>query len=172
MFERDLLACEEKGGGEGRKRREQGRRQEQAQLLTASANHGSVWEPWSQLRLSLRFCLPWACIQPWAWLSKPSPTLPRANTGTSDPLPILPAWLWQLVCEPGCDLCPAAAAGPQPTQQETPAAFQLSHPELQVRWETDKPTGSVLAAAPPQARQTETIHHKWALLPLFRAWQS
>lgn len=58
VFERDLLACEEKGGGGGRKLREQGRRQEQAQLLTASADHGSAREPWSQLRLSLRFCLP------------------------------------------------------------------------------------------------------------------
>lgn len=104
VFERDLLACEEKGGCGGRKRREQGWRQEQAQLLTAFADHGSVREPWSQLRLSLHFCLPWACIQPWAWLSNRFPPPPWANRGTSDSLPILPAWLWQLVCEPGCDI--------------------------------------------------------------------
>lgn len=168
VFERDLLACEEKGGGGGRKRREQGQRQEQAQLLTASTDHGSVRGPWSQLRLSLRFCLPWACIQPWAWLSNCSPphTNPQANRSTSDSLPILPAWLWQLVCEPGCGIsAQLLRLGPS---LDYKWRLQLSCPELQVRWETAKPTGSVLQVAPTQVRQTKTIHHNKLCSALFR----
>lgn len=58
VFERDLLACEEKERRWREEAKGAGQRQEQAQLLTAATDHGSVQGPWSQLRLSLRFCLP------------------------------------------------------------------------------------------------------------------
>ena len=104
----------------------------------------------------------WACIQPWPWmqLSKfPEQTgalwilshlfLPGSDT---------------LVCEPQLIFARLLWLYPSLTQEETPAAFQLSCPESQVRWKTGERTGSVLQVSPRQVRQTDTMLCKLVLL--------
>ena len=103
VFERDLLACEEKGGGGGRKRREQDEdrsRHSCSQPLQTTVPCGNPGRSSASAFTS-------ACPEPVSSLERGFQTTsppPWANRGTSDSLPILPAWLWQLVCEPGCDI--------------------------------------------------------------------
>lgn len=86
----------------------------------------------------------------------PPPHTPRPTGALQIPPPrppILPAWLWQLVCEPGCGIsAQLLRLGPSLDYKRR---LQLSCPELQVRWETAKPAGSVLQVAPTQLRQTK-----------------